>query len=1788
MMKITLPTRLAYISSKFAALLWLLLLVAGSTQSLRGQASGYNVTQFTQATMPAFTLLPAGKTPAFSFTNNTNIDNGVGTVSLPFPFNFNGEVQNTIYVSLNGFATFGAAPALNDVNPLTGTGAYSGALAPYGHDLDINLASTIQMVHYITVGTAPNRIFKVEWNVRRHTNPNAYGTSDTNNFVFQLWLHETTNVVEFHYNAFAPSNSAVTTFGEVGIRGADRFDFRAFNHQPGTNTNWPATLTVTASCQPSLTATTARMALKGSTLSGIHINGTNSARMLRFTPPTCVAPRAQVSCVTDSQATISWTAPNPAPSNGYDYYVTNTTAVPTGVTTPTGTAAAAATSATITGLSPTTTYYVYIRSKCGADSCWSYAGTVTTACPATAVPYGMFADPLSDSFTVPALPACTSVEQLNTASNAVNWVTQGASMGDGFFDEHLVYNGNSSTANVWYFTQGINLTAGTVYRLSYLYGGSTEFASLTNKMQVAYGFSPCAGSMTMQLADHNNIKASPIESVINFTCTATGTYYFGFRAYSAPNNGKLFLDDIQVVEPGCARVLSASSFSITSSTASFTWPVPSPAPAGGYAYYLSTSATPPAYSQVASGTTTAGNNSVTITGLTANTTYYFWVRSVCGAGDFGEWSAVHSFTTATAPPVSYCTPAPTSVDNLGIVNVTVGSINNSTGAEPGNYGNYSSQITNIAQGQTVTVAITFNTGSFNYNTKIWIDWNNNSLFSDPGENVYTGLSASSSPNTLNATFVVPAGAPLGEHRMRIGGADINDLTGYAAGQGPCYNGSWASFEDYTVNVTVPPPALTISSTGDTVCALSDSPLVTLTSPIGNFNTYSWSPGIGVTGDAVNGWTFNNSSTINYTLTAAQTSFPFATNTVQYRYTANALPTPISLASSSPTACPGTGAQITASGGVVGGLPILEENFNGTAPGWTFTTGTTPSPHNGGNTTGSLWTFRPNGFNPGGSSGVGPMSSNDATQFVISNSDSQGSGTQTNTVIISPVFSLAGYTSASMRFFHYYKPWVNGYARVSISTDGGATYTQILNWGTSFTETQGTPTNFAQQVFSLDPYVGQTNLRVKFDYYTSWGYVWAIDNFLVSGSASSAVTWSPITGLFMDAGLTTPYTAGTGTSVVYASPAATTTYTASASTPAPVCATSTDITITVPTLVIGTVSANQNNCSGVANDITLTGSAGTVIHWESSTDAAFTTPVVIPSSASITLTSAQIGTITGNRWFRAQVQVGGCTVYSNTVAITYVSTTWNGTAWSNGAPNSTRAAVFSGNYSSTGNLQACTCTVLSGNVTFNPGHSFIVQNGVNRIGGSLTFENTASLVQINNSVNSGSITYKRNTTPVRRFDFTYWSSPLSPQTLIGLSPLTLPDKYFSFNTALNTYVNVPGNSLMNPGQGYIIRAPQNFSTTVPAVFNGVFNGGSNDGVPNNGNITVPIVLSGANNFNLLGNPYPSAIDADLFYGANSAVIDGNFYFWTHNTPITNQQYAGSDYAIWNSSGAIGTAGGGTGNTTVPNGNIAAGQGFFVKSISNGTATFTNAMRLINLNNIFYRMSGSAAPMTSEKHRVWLEMTNQQGAYKQTLVGYVEGASNARENAFDADAVEAGNVISFYSLVDENKLSIQGRGLPFTPSDMVPLGYRSSIAGPFQISLSSFDGLFADQDVYLEDAVTGLIHDLKAGPYNFSTESGTFDTRFTLRYTNGTLGVADAPLDSNAVVVYKDRSQLIQIAASGITLKSVQVFDVRGRLLFEANGINAANYTIDGLQAAEQVLLVKVTSADNKQVSKKIIF
>ena len=672
---------------------------------------------------------------------------------------------------------------------------------------------------------------------------------------------------------------------------------------------------------------------------------------------------------------------------------------------------------------------------------------------------------------------------------------------------------------------------------------------------------------------------------------------------------------------------------------------------------------------------------------------------------------------------------------------------------------------------------------------------------------------------------------------------------------------------------------------------------------------------------------------------------------------------------------------------------------------------------------------------------------------------------------------------------------------------------------------------------------------------------------------------------------------------------------------------------LPTGVNGSWSGNVVTISGTPTvsgtfnyTITLTGGCGTVTKTgtiivdtlNAPSLGTITSPTCAVSTGSVVLTGLPTGSWTLNRagtstatttgtgstttisglapgTYTFTVSNGTCTSDpSLPLNITQTTNTWDGVKWSKTGdatpPTSDDIIVFAGNYTSSGNLNGCSCIVNSGAVTIQSGHTLTIANAVNVNGGTLTFDNNASLLQTNNVTNTGSIIYKRNSAPMKNFDYTYWASPVAGQTLFNLSPNTLADKYMSYS-GTGWQISYGGTAVMQPGIGYIIRTPKGGTWPAPYPEVVVFPYSQPvqfKGVPNNGNITSSqSMLNGK--FYLIGNPYPSALIADEFLfnnTNNNTVLNGTIYLWTHNTAITSLKYTSDDYASYNALGGVTATSGGS----EPLGYIAAGQSFFASAKANGTVEFNNSMRAAgdNGNNAqFFKPGKTAKTAKLERHRLWLNMTNTAGAFKQTLIGYAEGATNSYDDNFDGLTFDGNSYLDLYSINGTNNLTIQGRALPFVDTDVVPMGYRSTVAGSFTIAINKADGALANQRIYLEDKQTGTINDLTAQNYTFSSTVGTFNNRFVLRYTNKTLGTGEFETVENQITVVS-QDKAIAISSAKENLSKVFIYDISGKQLYQKQNIGNLELSIQHLAFAEQVLLVKVVLENGYTTTKKLIF
>lgn len=558
----------------------------------------------------------------------------------------------------------------------------------------------------------------------------------------------------------------------------------------------------------------------------------------------------------------------------------------------------------------------------------------------------------------------------------------------------------------------------------------------------------------------------------------------------------------------------------------------------------------------------------------------------------------------------------------------------------------------------------------------------------------------------------------------------------------------------------------------------------------------------------------------------------------------------------------------------------------------------------------------------------------------------------------------------------------------------------------------------------------------------------------------------------------------------------------------------------------------------------------------------------------------------------------CTTYSNCLEITSFAKTWNGsvgTDWSNpsnwtpnGVPTASHCVIIP-NVSNDPIIQgtnyeayANNLSIMSnGKLEINSTNSITVTDFVNVASNALfDIKNNASLVQINNSaINTGNIRYNRTSRPMTRWAYVYWGSPVE-ENVISQIPSQFDYRYrWQSGTINGSWQPLTSTT---PGEGFITRVKNMlpFSTgtgtvTFPFI-----------GKPNNGIVNVNVDSYDNSSLNtgnsvLLANPYPSAIDGEEFLThANNDELGGTLYFWTAVTLYSGAgAYNVQDYASWNLTGGTGTAPASDPANTglIPNGKIASGQGFFVEAFSDGQISFDNSMRESGNNTQFFRTQNNS----NEKHRIWLNLYNQT-KFRQALIGYIDGATNDFDRLYDGDSFTS-NEINIYSLLENRALVINGKALPFSDTDIIPIGYKVSTAGNYTISIDNLDGVFAgEQNVYLKDNLTNNIHDIKLSNYNFTTEVGTFNNRFEIVFRANALGL-DNPTSTIAQAYIKDEILFINATSN---IQEIILFDISGKKLATfVNDIPTNSFKTE-FNYPNGVYIAKVKMDDNSIVNVKI--
>ncbi|MDP3946044.1 MAG: T9SS type A sorting domain-containing protein [Lutibacter sp.] len=498
-----------------------------------------------------------------------------------------------------------------------------------------------------------------------------------------------------------------------------------------------------------------------------------------------------------------------------------------------------------------------------------------------------------------------------------------------------------------------------------------------------------------------------------------------------------------------------------------------------------------------------------------------------------------------------------------------------------------------------------------------------------------------------------------------------------------------------------------------------------------------------------------------------------------------------------------------------------------------------------------------------------------------------------------------------------------------------------------------------------------------------------------------------------------------------------------------------------------------------------------------------------------------------------------------------------------------------------------------NIVFESGTTLIIVNNTLFVEGNLTLNgkidlnNEAQLVQDTGStfdpLSTGTIEIDQQGTS-DNFKYNYWGSPVNTTgtsyTIAGvlrdgtdpnafpLTPITFGAPYtFADGTAplvgeaikLSTYwmykyanlgngysgwTSVGKDGNLNVGEGFTMKG----SNTGLIEQNYTF-----VGKPNNGDITL---LIAANRDYLIGNPYPSAIDAKEFIRDNISVpsgyravnvIDGNLYFWDHFGGGNHllKSYEGG-YGIFNLTGFVKAMAtdaliNNTGNqsTKIPPRFIPVAQGFFVTSVSGIVGTeniqFKNSQRLYKKEepsvSQFMKSEGTAKlkkKTVSEEvfPKIYLKYSSAKGFHRQLLVGFIENTTDGVDIGYDAINYETfaedmswrNNNINFIiqavpTLNDERKL---------------PLEVKVATTGIIKISIDNTENIPEDTEIFMEDSTTGKRHNISKNQFEIELAAGKYTDRFALTFKTQKLIAEDV------------MAEVLIPAATQPTIEGIHVF------------------------------------------------
>ena len=535
----------------------------------------------------------------------------------------------------------------------------------------------------------------------------------------------------------------------------------------------------------------------------------------------------------------------------------------------------------------------------------------------------------------------------------------------------------------------------------------------------------------------------------------------------------------------------------------------------------------------------------------------------------------------------------------------------------------------------------------------------------------------------------------------------------------------------------------------------------------------------------------------------------------------------------------------------------------------------------------------------------------------------------------------------------------------------------------------------------------------------------------------------------------------------------------------------------------------------------------------------------------------------------------------------------------------------------------------GKLILDAGTRLQVTNGI-QLNGEIRLIGSSQLIQTHTGesqiLGSGNLYIDQNSDLTSVYRYNYWTSPVvavgssvfsvknvmkngtnttatssTPTDLAfttdydgSTSPLTL-SSYWIYG-----YLNSDGwtqkleSGTFNPGEGYLLKSPgiaQNYTFV---------------GTPNDGDITFSI---DADKTSLLGNPYPSALDANLLFTDSSNLA--TIYFWEHKNEEStsgNEGHYKSGYiggysyrnAIMGTaadSNVNGTAGLGDESYTAPGRYIPVGQGFFAEAGSGLAATvnFKNSQRFFETeagDSHFFKSNSKNKTIKKSNFsilKLGFESQNNENIYLHSQIGisFSEGKSFVSEIGFDSRKAEIKDSdIYFKFQTDGDKLVIAGVE-EITEDLLVPITLQIDTTEDVFLMLDEKQNI--NSDIFIFDAINNTYHNLNK-PLQLNLEKNVYSNRFYIAFSKKTLTVNENVFNNSFKVYQNEVTQELIIKNLGEhIINKASLYSITGKNVIQFKNITSfenSEVKLKTNKISSSAYILKINTSQG--VISKIIF